>query len=107
MESSGSTELFPFKLNSMNLAVLLVITNFLRTLFIIFVIWYGIKLLVKYVFPLMLRHTMKNVQSRMEEQIRQQQRGARREGEVTVEGSPKTGPQKSNEGEYVDFEEVK
>jgi len=90
----------------MNVAVLLVITNFLRTLFIIVVIWYGIKLVVKYVFPLMIRQTMKNMQSHMEEQLRQQERKGRKEGEVTIEGSPKTSPNRSNEGEYIDFEEV-
>ena len=46
------------------------------------------------------------MQSRMEEQIRQQQRSDRREGEVTVENKKTNGSAKSNEGEYVDFEEV-
>jgi flagellar biosynthesis/type III secretory pathway M-ring protein FliF/YscJ len=91
----------------MNVAVLLVITNFLRTLFIIVVIWYGIKLVVKYVFPLVMRQTMKNMQSQMEEQLRQQQRKGRREGDVTIEGSQKTSSDHSKEGEYIDFEEVK
>jgi Domain of unknown function (DUF4834) len=90
----------------MNLAVLLVITNFIRTLLVILFIWYGIKLVTKYVFPLMLNKTMKNMQSRMEQQIRKQQRGDRREGEVTVESKKQNGSSKSNEGEYVDFEEV-
>ena len=90
----------------MILSVLLVITNFIRTLVVILVVWYGIKLVTKYIFPLMLNRTMKNMQSRMEEQIRQQQRGSRREGDVTVEGKRKNGAAKSNEGEYVDFEEV-
>jgi hypothetical protein len=73
---------------------------------VILVVWYGIKLVTKYIFPLMLNRTMKNMQSRMEEQIRQQQRGSRREGDVTVEGKRKNGTANSNEGEYVDFEEV-
>jgi len=90
----------------MILAFLLVITNFIRTLVVILVVWYGIKLVTKYIFPLMLNRTMKNMQSRMEEQIRQQQRGSRREGDVTVEGKRKNGTANSNEGEYVDFEEV-
>jgi hypothetical protein len=90
----------------MNLAVLLVITNFIRTLLVIAVIWYGIRLVTKYVFPLMLNKTMKNMQSRMEDQIREQQRSNRNEGEVTVENKKQKGSTKSNEGEYVDFEEV-
>jgi predicted membrane protein len=90
----------------MNLAVLLVITNFLKTLFIILFIWFGIRLVAKYVFPLMLNKTMKNMHSRMEDQIRKQQRNNRREGEVTVESKNQNGSSKSKEGEYVDFEEV-
>ncbi len=90
----------------MNLSVILVITNFLRTLFIILVIWYGIKLVTKYVFPTILNKTMKNMQSRMEEQYRQQQRGGRSEGEVTIERNPRKSTSGSNEGEYIDFEEV-
>ncbi len=90
----------------MNFLVLLVITNFLRTLFIILVIWYGIKLITKYVFPIFLNKTMRNMQSRMEEQIRQQQRSQRSDGEVTIEKNRRNNASKANEGEYVDFEEV-
>lgn len=90
----------------MNLAVILVITNFIRTLFIIIIIWYGIKLISKYVLPLFVEKTIKNVQSRMEEQYRQQQRTGRREGEVTIEKKTGRPSSKSNDGEYVDFEEV-
>jgi len=49
---------------------------------------------------------MKNMQSHMEEQMRQQQRGQRSEGEVTIEQNRRNSPSKANEGEYVDFEEV-
>jgi predicted membrane protein len=90
----------------MNLLVFLVITNFLRTLFIILVIWYGIKLITKYLFPLFMQKTMKEMQSKMEEQIRQQQRSRRYEGEVTVEQNRNKQNNRQNEGEYVDFEEV-
>jgi hypothetical protein len=55
----------------------------------------------------MMRQTMKNMQSHMEEQLRQQQRNGRREGEVTIEDAPKSTSNRSNEGEYIDFEEVK
>jgi hypothetical protein len=90
----------------MNLAIILVITSFLRTLFVILVIWYGIKLVTKYVLPMMMHKTVKNMQSRMEEQFGQQKRNFRPEGEVTVERNPTNNGNKSREGEYVDFEEV-
>jgi hypothetical protein len=89
----------------MNLAIILVITNFLRTLFVILIIWYGIKLVTKFVLPMMLHKTVKNMQSRVENQFRQQQ-GGRPEGEVTVENKTGNNGNKAPEGEYVDFEEV-
>ena len=90
----------------MNLAIILVITNFLRTIFVILIIWYGIKLFTKYVVPKMLHRTVKNMQSKMEEQFRHQQRPFRQEGEVTVEKNPNQNRNTSPKGEYVDFEEV-
>ena len=90
----------------MNLFIILSAVGFVKTLFIILVIWYGIKLLSKYIFPRIMHHTMKNMQSRMEEQFREQQRKGRAEGDVTLEHNPKNGTTKFNEGEYIDFEEV-
>jgi len=87
-------------------AIILVITNFLRALFVILIIWYGIKLVTKYVLPMVLHKTVKNIQSRVGEQFRQQQQSGRPEGEVTVENKQRHNSTKSQEGEYVDFEEV-
>jgi hypothetical protein len=55
---------------------------------------------------MMLHKTVKNMQSRAEEQFRQQQQNGRREGEVTVENKRGNNGNKFQEGEYVDFEEV-
>jgi hypothetical protein len=90
----------------MNFAIILVITNFLRTLFVILVIWYGIKVVTKYVLPMMLHKTVKNMQSRVEEQVRQQQQNGRPEGDITIETKPGNNRNTFQEGEYVDFEEV-
>jgi predicted membrane protein len=90
----------------MNLAIILMITNFLRTLFVILIIWYGIKLVTKFVLPMMLHKTVKNMQSRVENQFRKQPQNGRPEGEVTVENKQGSNGNKFQEGEYVDFEEV-
>jgi len=90
----------------MNFAIILVITGFLKTLFVILIIWYGIKLVTKYVLPMMLHKTVKNMQSRVQDQFRQQQQSGRPEGEVTVENKRRNTGNTSQEGEYVDFEEV-
>ncbi|HOI48322.1 MAG TPA: DUF4834 family protein [Prolixibacteraceae bacterium] len=81
--------------------------NFIRTLFIILVIYYGFKLVTRYLLPLLMEKTIKNMQSRMQEQIRDQQRAGRRDGEVTIERNPQQPKTNfSDKGEYVDFEEV-
>ena len=89
----------------MTFTIIPVITNFLKTLFFFLIIWYAIKLFTKYIVPQMLHRTVKNMQSRVEEQFRQQRPG-RPEGEVTIEKNPGQNQSKYPQGEYVDFEEV-
>ena len=90
----------------MNLLVILMIINFIRTLFVILVIYYGIKLFTKYILPMLVDKGVKNMQQKMHEQQRENQRMSRREGEVTVENKDTRKNRGHNEGEYVDFEEV-
>ncbi len=85
---------------------ILAITGFVRTLLVILLIWYAIKLVTRYIFPALLNKTVKNMQSRMEEQIRDRQRNLHKEGEVTVDRQTRSRNSPPNEGEYVDFEEV-
>jgi hypothetical protein len=50
---------------------------------------------------------LKNMQQKMQEQQRQNQRSTRPPGEVTIEYNKNTGKSNSQiKGEYVDFEEV-
>jgi len=91
----------------MNLFILLYITNFLRTLLTILLFYYGIRFIVRYILPLFSDKGTKNIQQKMYEQQRQNQRNIRREGEVTIESKNKNGNYvQQNQGEYVDFEEV-
>jgi hypothetical protein len=91
----------------MNLFVTLYIVNFLRTLIIIAVIYYAIRLFTRYVLPLFLENKIKEMKQKMEEQQRQQQRSAKRDGDVTIEYNQKGNSVRNrDEGEYVDFEEV-
>ncbi len=90
----------------MTLFITLYIVNFVRTLFIIAIIYFGIRFISRYLFPKLIDKGMKNMQQKMQEQQRQQQ-PRRPEGEVTVEG--RSGQKKNNQkdnSEYVDFEEV-
>jgi len=91
----------------MNLLVILYIVNFLRTILIIVLIYYGIRLFSKYVLPLLVDKGLKNMQQKMQNQQRQNQRPSRPDGEVTIEDNKKSNKNKSqNQGDYVDFEEV-
>ena len=91
----------PLILRDMNvLNVILFMAGFLRTLFVIIIVYYAIKLIAKYVLPLFMNqpNQHKNFQN---------DRQGRQEGEVTIEGKrPKEGRISRDEGEYVDFEEV-
>ena len=91
----------------MNLLIILYLTNFLRTLFIIAIIYFGIRLFSRYILPMLLDKGLKNMQQKMQDQQRNRQNSTRPPGDVTIEGNPKHGKNSSQiKGEYVDFEEV-
>ena len=92
----------------MEFLVFLFLVNFLRTILIIAIIYYGIRLISKYVLPLLVEKGIKNMQEKMQDQYRQQnQRPSKQKGEVTIEHN-QTSPRnnETDKGEYVDFEEV-
>ena len=91
----------------MILFILIYVFNFIRTLLIIAIIYYGIRLFTRYVLPLLVDKGIKNMQQKMQEQQRNNNRSGRREGEVTIEQNKNNQRNSSqNQGEYVDFEEV-
>ena len=71
----------------MKLLIILYLVNFLRTILIIVVIYYGIRLFSKYVLPLLVDKGLKNMQQKMQNQQRQNQRSSRPDGEVTIENN--------------------
>ena len=91
----------------MNFLVILFLVNFLKTLFIILLIYYGIRLITRYLLPILIDKGMKNMQQKIQNQQRQNQPTTRPPGEVTVEYNKNTGKNNSQiKGDYVDFEEV-
>ncbi len=91
----------------MNLLIILYLVNFLRTILIIAVIYYGIRLFSRYVLPLLVDKGLKNMQQKMQNQQQQNQRPSRPDGEVTIEDNKKSDKSRTqNKGDYVDFEEV-
>lgn len=90
----------------MNLLVILYLVGFVRTLLVIAIVYFGIKLVTKYILPMLVDKGVKNMQQKMQEQQRQQ-RPKRPDGEVTIESERKRNQDRNNDkGEYVDFEEV-
>lgn len=87
------------------LFVILVLTNFLKTVGIIVVIYFGLKFVGRLLFPIVVKKAVNNMQARQSQYQRQQQN--KQEGEVTVEKNRRDQSRTRNtEGEYVDFEEV-
>ena len=91
----------------MYVTVILFLVNFFRTIFIIAVVYFVIRLFSRLVLPYLVQKGVKNMQQNMDDQYRSQQRSGRHEGDVTIEKNQR--PKKNNsrdEGEYIDFEEV-
>jgi len=91
----------------MNILIILYIVGFLRTLFIIAVIYFVIKLFTRYILPYIVENKVKEIQKKMNEQQKRQDRAGRQEGDVTIEYDKKQNNIRNNDdGEYIDFEEI-
>ncbi len=91
----------------MTLFVLLYLVNFLRTLVIIALIYFGIRVFTRYILPMLVDKGIKNMQQKMQNQQRGNQPPRRPEGEVTIEGQTQNKKKDGDsKGEYIDFEEV-
>lgn len=87
------------------LFVILVLTNFLKTVGIIVVVYFALKFIGRLLFPMVVKKAVNNMQARQSQYQRQQQN--KQEGEVTVENNRGRQNQTHHkEGEYVDFEEI-
>lgn len=87
--------------------IALYFVNFFRTILIIAIIYFGIRLVTRYILPLLVDKGIKNMQQKMQDQQRRNQPPRRPEGEVTVEGeAPHRKKNANDKGEYIDFEEV-
>ena len=92
----------------MSLIIILYLVNFIRTLIFILAIYFAIKLVTRYILPLILENKIREMQKNMDGRYSPQNNRGKREGEVTIDyGSRENNKTtQQNEGEYVDFEEV-
>ena len=84
--------------------------GFLRTILIIMLIYYGIKILSRLFAPYLMRYMSRKMQERFGGQFHQQQTRQQPrpdEGETVIDKIPQT-PKSSDKkvGEYVDYEEI-
>lgn len=84
------------------------IQGFLRTILIIMLVYYGLKLIARYLFPVLFNKMMNNVEKKVrEQQGYQKPQDISKEGETTIERKPVQNKESNkNVGEYVDYEEV-
>ena len=86
-------------------------TGFLRTILIILLIYYGIKILSRLFAPYFMKYVSKKVEKKFGQQFggnyQYKQEPPKKEGEVTIDKIPKREPTSNKKvGEYVDFEEI-
>lgn len=85
-------------------------TGIVRTLLIIILIYYGMKIITRIFAPLLLKYMAKKAAERFggsyNEFQKKQQDTSKREGEVTIDKMPNTKTSNKDVGEYVDYEEI-
>lgn len=83
--------------------------GFIRTILIILLVYYGVKILVRFFTPYLIKYMSSKVKERFGGQFQQQARREQpqNEGETVIDKVPRSN-KNSNEkvGEYVDFEEI-
>ena len=84
------------------------VTGFLRTILIILLIWYGMKVLARIFTPLLMRYVAKKAGKQFGQQFNQHQqpKESKKEGEISIDKMPKQKTSNKDVGEYVDYEEI-
>jgi hypothetical protein len=82
----------------------------LRTILIILLVYYGIKILSRLFAPFLIRYMSKKMQERFGGQFQQQpneSQAKQKEGETVIDKIPKQDTSSNkNVGEYIDYEEI-
>ncbi|RLD28609.1 MAG: DUF4834 domain-containing protein [Bacteroidetes bacterium] len=82
----------------------------LKTILIILLVYYGVKVLSRLFAPLLMRYVAKKAGKRFGQQFNQhqkQQQPKQKEGEISIDKAPKQNKASNKDvGEYVDYEEI-
>lgn len=92
----------------MTLLILLNIVSFFRTILILVLVYYGFKFFVRYFAPKLVEKAADKLYADMKKKEEMQKRKTTRQGDVTIDYTNKKPKQyRRNEGDYIEFEEVK
>ena len=83
----------------------------LKTVLIILLVYFGLKIILRFFGPLLLKYFMKKMGRKFEKQFSQQFGGAnpqqQKKGKVSIDKKPKNQPDSDKKvGEYIDYEEI-
>jgi hypothetical protein len=80
----------------------------IRLLGIILIAYLAIRLITRYLLPLAGRYFVKKATNNMQEQMRSREQGEKiyQDEKVTIRKKDQSSPSSSDQGEYVDYEEV-
>ena len=86
-------------------------TGVLKTILIIMLVWYGVKILSRLFAPYLAKYVMKKAEQRFGQQFGDFQNQARqkqhKEGETVIDKMPNQNTSSNkNVGEYIDYEEI-
>jgi hypothetical protein len=91
----------------MELFILLNILSFLRLVVILLVIWYGFKLLMRFIAPKVIDNAANKIYNDMQNRASSKDRRTVRNGDVTIDYSNRKPKQFGRrEGDYIEFEEI-
>ena len=91
----------------MMLFILLNIVSFFRILFIIMVIYYGFKMIMRFIAPKVVEKAANKLFQDMKNREAQQGKRTVRQGDITIDYSDKKPKQyKRADGDYIEFEEI-
>ncbi len=84
------------------------VQGFLRTILIILLVYYALKIIGRIVFPMFFKRFVGKFEERVRNQQQQQSQSKKHEvGETVIDRKPQSSKESNKEvGEYVDFEEV-
>ena len=91
----------------MTLFILLNIVSFFRILFIMMVIYYGFKMIMRFIAPKVVEKAADKLFQDMKNREAQQGKRTVRQGDITIDYSDKKPKQyKRADGDYIEFEEI-